>query len=301
MKFLLLILSFGCALVHGHAPAYASVVSVTPVRIALEWFLNPHHAPLIVAQTNGYFKDEGLNVALHPMSSSQEGCLQAHHGTVEFALTHEPQVLLLNQKDITLDIAAIIIPKTLEVILSTCPLDQLKGKTIAHASSGSGSLTFAVIHQFLKSQKLTEKDVTVMLAKHGLVSGFMSGQIDVIFNVYKTYQVHDIKKHMTKPYQVFELSDFGIPNFASMVLVCSKSVPAELRLKVARALQKAVDFIHKNPDAAYEKVRLYRPELDTAENKEVWSVVHPEFSKDVHPEQMPCNKALSDFVLSREG
>lgn len=278
-------------------PLQLKAAPLIPVRISLEWFLNPHHAPLIIAQTNGYFTDEGCDVTFHPASGSQEGCLQASHGTVEFALTHQPQVLLLAEKKIALDIVAVLIPDTLEVILSTCPLNQLSGKTLAHASSGSGSLTFRVMHQFLKSQNITEKDVNVMLAKHGLVSGFMAGQIDVIFNVYKTYQLHDIRKQIKKPFHVYAFKDFGIPRFASMVLVCGRDVQAELRLKIVRALQRAMDYIHQNPDQAYDKVRLYRAELDTIENKEVWPMVHPEFAKDVRAESMPDDAALKEFLL----
>ncbi|MDP3372441.1 MAG: ABC transporter substrate-binding protein [Candidatus Paracaedibacteraceae bacterium] len=288
-------------MVKTHAKLSPSLVRakqapLTTVRIALEWFLNPHHAPLIIAQTNGYFADEGLAVNFHPASGSQEGCLQANRGTVEFAITHQPQLLLLADKGIALDIAAVLIPSTLEVILSTCPLDQLLGKTLAHASSGSGSLTFRIMDQFLKSQNLKEGDVNVILAKHGLVSGFMAGQIDVIFNVYKTYQLHDIKKQIKKPFYMYLFKDFNIPSFASMVLACGPAVPTNLRLKIARALQRAIDFIHKNPGEAYDKVRLYRAELDTPENKEVWPIVHPEFAKDVSPKSLPDNKYLKKFL-----
>lgn len=269
-----------------------------PVKIALEWFLNPHHAPFIIAQTKGYFADEGLDVTFYPANGSQEGCRQALQGSVDFAITHEPQVLIFNAKGMPLETVASIIPETLEVILTSVPLDKtreaLRGKTIAHGSSGAGSLTFAVMHQVLKSHNLTESDVTIIMAKNCLVTGFIAGKIDVVFNLYRTYQLHDIKKHMKRPFFVYELKDFGAPSFASMVLVCSTTVSAEVKAKMTRALQKAVDYIHANPDASYEHVRLYRPELDTSENKAVWPSVHPVFAKDVTPTQ--STSALNNFL-----
>lgn len=270
----------------------------TPVKIALEWFLNPHHAPFIIAQTKGYFAAENLDVTFYPANGSQEGCRQALQGSVDFAITHEPQVLIFAAKGMPLETVAVIIPETLEVILSAIPLDKtdkaLLGKTVAHGSSGAGSLTFAVMHQVLKNLNLTEDDVTIIMAKNCLVTGFIAGTIDVVFNLYRTYQLHDIKKHMTRPFFVYELKDFGVPSFASMVLVCGGAVSTEIKAKMTRALQKAVDYIHGNHDAAYECVRLYRPELDTAENKDVWPSVHPIFAKDVT--KRPSTAKLTDFL-----
>lgn len=276
----------------------STVVAKTPVKIALEWFLNPHHAPFIIAQTKGYFADEDLDVAFYPANGSQEGCRQALQGSVDFAITHEPQVLIMDAKGMPLETVAVIIPETLEVILSAIPLNKadkaLLGKTIAHGSSGAGSLTFAVMHQVFKNLNLTEDDVTIIMAKNCLVTGFIAGNIDVVFNLYRTYQLHDIKKHMTRPFFVYELKDFGVPTFASMVLVCGATVSTEMKAKMTHALQKAVDYIHGNPDAAYECVRLYRPELDTIENKDVWPSVHPIFAKDVT--KRSSTAALKDFL-----
>ncbi|MES2252155.1 MAG: ABC transporter substrate-binding protein [Pseudomonadota bacterium] len=307
---LVLLLLFSAEAIASVDKPVPAKIAAVPVKIALEWFLNPHHAPFIIAHTNGYFAEEGLDVTFYPANGSQEGCRQAQQGSVDFAITHEPQVLILNAKGMHLKTVAVIIPETLEVILSTVPLNPLTekpcekpcekkssplaGKTIAHGSSGAGSLTFSVMDQFLKSQNLTEDDVTLIMAKNCLVSGFIAGQIDVVFNIYRTYQLHDIKKHMKRPFFVYELQAFGVPSFASMVLVCGATVPAEIRLKMRCALQKAVAFILENPDAAYECVRLYRPELDTTENKDVWPSVHPAFAKDVTP--MPSTTALKAFL-----
>ena len=37
---------------------------LTPIKIGLEWFLNPDHLPLVVALKEGYFRDAGLDVTL---------------------------------------------------------------------------------------------------------------------------------------------------------------------------------------------------------------------------------------------
>ena len=39
-------------------PAFAA----DKVTLMLDWFVNPDHAPIILAQEKGFFKDEGLAV-----------------------------------------------------------------------------------------------------------------------------------------------------------------------------------------------------------------------------------------------
>ena len=46
-----------------------SIALTAPARaekltILLDWFLNPDHAPLVIALQNGYFRAEGLEVEL---------------------------------------------------------------------------------------------------------------------------------------------------------------------------------------------------------------------------------------------
>lgn len=265
------------------------------IRVALEWFLNPHHAPFIIAQTNGYFADEGLDVSLQTANGSQEGCRHVMHGIADFAITHEPQVLILNAKGFALDVVAVLIPEPLEVCLSTQPLSELKGKTIAHDSAGAGSLTFAVLKQILRAQNLTDQDVTILMSKNALVAGFLAGKVDVILNVYRTYQLKDIQRHMKRPFHVYAYSDFGVPNFASMVLVCARTLPHDIRAKMQRALQRAVTDIHNNPDLAFERIKKIRSELDTPENKSAWYGIVSVFASNIKFNYE--NNQMKEFLL----
>jgi ABC-type nitrate/sulfonate/bicarbonate transport system substrate-binding protein len=274
MKYLIVFLSF---LFCGYCVAEATL------KIALDWTLNPHHTPFILADVNGYFKEEGISVSFHPASSSQEGCRLAAAGAYDFACTHEAQLFFMHQKNIHLIPVAYLIPTTLEVIISRVPYKDLKGKTLAHGSSGAGNLTHRVIASVLSSQGLTETDVTLLMAKNALMSGFLSKNIDVVFNAYKTYQIIDLECHTSEPFFVWELKEFGVPTFASLIVVAGPHVCIADRLKLERALQKAIDYIHKNPHAACAKMLNYRFELNTPENKRVWDRLYPLFADHVSP------------------
>lgn len=58
-----------------------------PLIVYLDWFLNPHHAPLIIAQQNGLFKKHGLEVTLVNASDSEEGSKQVAIGNADIAVS----------------------------------------------------------------------------------------------------------------------------------------------------------------------------------------------------------------------
>ena len=37
---------------------------LAPVKVALDWYINPDQAPLLVADAEGFFKDEGIELTL---------------------------------------------------------------------------------------------------------------------------------------------------------------------------------------------------------------------------------------------
>ncbi|MEM7321114.1 MAG: ABC transporter substrate-binding protein, partial [Pseudomonadota bacterium] len=51
-----------------HLIAVLALATATPALAAdkmtllLDWFVNPDHGPIIIAQENGYFADQGLEV-----------------------------------------------------------------------------------------------------------------------------------------------------------------------------------------------------------------------------------------------
>ena len=42
-------------------------VQAAELKVMLDWFINPDHGPLYVAEERGYFKDAGLEVVLQPL------------------------------------------------------------------------------------------------------------------------------------------------------------------------------------------------------------------------------------------
>ena len=141
----------------------STTMALTPIKISLDWLLNPHHAPLIIGIEQGFFREEGLDVTLVASIGSLEGCKQVSVQNIDFAITNEPQLLIQTQKGLALEAVCTLIPQPLEVFVSRVPLNELKGKRIGHCSSGVGFSSIVLklrqyfLYKFLWSPKINTR------------------------------------------------------------------------------------------------------------------------------------------------
>ena len=74
--------------------AIAPAVANNKMTVLLDWFLNPDHGPLIIAQEKGYFADQGLEVEIiAPADPSAPPKLVAA-GQADLAISYQPQLHL---------------------------------------------------------------------------------------------------------------------------------------------------------------------------------------------------------------
>ena len=66
--------------------------SAEKLTVYLDWFVNPDHAPLVIAETQGYFKDAGLEVELIPPSDPSAPPRLIAAGQGDIAISYQPQL-----------------------------------------------------------------------------------------------------------------------------------------------------------------------------------------------------------------
>lgn len=242
--------------------------ALTPIKISLDWLLNPHHAPLVIGIEMGFFKAEGLDVSLIGSIGSLEGCKQVSAHNVDFAITNEPQLLIQTAKGLDLNGVCTIVPKPLEVFISRVPLSELKGKRIGHCSSGVG-FSAAVLKEILEKQNIKLDEVDLIYTRQGLMTTFISGQVDAVTNLYQPYEVADLKNHISD-FHIYPFEEIGIPTFSAMILVSHSKVSTDIQDKILRALQKACEFLKAYPDKAWQIFIQHKAELNTPINLQEW-------------------------------
>ncbi|MCX7337961.1 MAG: ABC transporter substrate-binding protein [Alphaproteobacteria bacterium] len=276
----------------------SQAASLTTIKVSLDWFLNPHHAPLIIGIEKGFFRENGLDVQLIPVSGSLEGCIQAAAGHIDFAITNQPQWLIQKSRGLDLRFVFCLVPEPLEVLISRFPIDQLKGKYIGHASSGCG-FSCAVLKEVLGNQKIKLDEIELIYTRQALVMAFLSGQVDAITNAFRSYELEDIKNH-DNAIHVYPIEELGIPSFASMILVSGPHVSGASIERFQKALKKSCHYIQSNSEDSWTCFKNYRPELDTPANQKIWPLVAVLFKNAGLGVSLGQEETLEKFLKKHE-
>ncbi len=161
------------------------------LTVLLDWFVNPDHAPLVIAREGGYFERHGLDVDLvAPADPSAPPRLVAA-GQGDIAITYQPDLMLQLNEGVPLVRFGTLIETPLNalIVLKDGPIKQLsdlKGKRVGYSVAG---IQGAYLDEMLKSVGLTSDDVTLVNVNFNLVSALLAGQIDAAIDGYRNFEL----------------------------------------------------------------------------------------------------------------
>ncbi len=105
-----------------------SYASQNQIKLGLDWFINPDHAPIIIAEKYGFFKKEGLEVKIIEPADPNDPPKQVAAGKIDIAISYQPQFHL--QIDQSLPIvrlgSLVSTPLNSLVVLKKGPIKSIK-------------------------------------------------------------------------------------------------------------------------------------------------------------------------------
>ena len=69
----------------------------------LDWFVNPDHGPIVIAEEKGFFADEGLEVEVIAPADPADPPKMVAAGRADLAVSYQPQLHLQVQEGLPLD------------------------------------------------------------------------------------------------------------------------------------------------------------------------------------------------------
>ena len=111
------------------------------LTVLLDWFVNPDHATLIIAEEMGYFKDHGLEVEMIAPADPNDPPKLVAAGKADLAITYQPQLHMQVDAGLPLKRIATLVATPLNslVVLEDGPiksLADLKGRKIGYSIGG---------------------------------------------------------------------------------------------------------------------------------------------------------------------
>ncbi len=256
-------------LVLGGTPATAK----ERLTVLLDWFVNPDHGPLIVAQEKGMFEAAGLEIFLiEPADPSLPPKLVAA-GKAELAISYQPQLHMLAAEGLPLVRVATLVATPLNslVALRDGPVRRiadLKGRKVGYSVGGFED---ALLGRMLETHGLTLKDVELVNVNFALSPALMSGQVDAVIGAFRNFELNqlDIEK---RPGRAFYPEEEGVPAYDELIVVTSrKLLKSEAIARFVKVLEAATQYIVNHPDEAWEAFRGSAPKkLDNELNRRAW-------------------------------
>ncbi|MCX5516329.1 ABC transporter ATP-binding protein [Kaistia algarum] len=270
-----------CLLAAGLALTAAPASAADKLTVLLDWFVNPDHAPLVIAKEGGYFERHGLDVdIIAPADASAPPRLVAA-GQADIAVTYQPDLMLQVKEGLPLTRIGTLVETPLNALIALKDgpiqkLEDLKGKKIGYSVA---SLQNAYIDSILASAGLTSKDVEMVNVNFNLSTSLMSGQVDAVIDGYRNFELTQLAIE-GKPGKAWFPEEHGVPPYDELIYVTRNELRTDPRMaRFIAAVEEATIFLTNHPDEALALFLKAHPDLNDELNRKAFADTLPRFAK----------------------
>lgn len=214
------------------------------VSIQIDGSAVPYYAPLYLAQENGYFAEEGLNVEFY-YAAAADIVKNVAAGNVEFGFPNADAVVAARAQGIPVKVVHTTYQEGLGAIIFgtdsgiETPAD-LKGKKVAVTSLGSAN--YFQLQAAMESVGMSIDDVQVEIVGTGaILTALTEGQVDaIVFSKLRTIELNN------SGYAASEITcDQFLPSFGNIVVAGDSLIEEDPEMVdgFCRALNKAIEYI----------------------------------------------------------
>ena len=273
VRFFLTILSLLCLLCKN-------AIADDKMRVLLDWFVNPDHGPLIIAQENGYFADVGLEVEIiAPADPSAPPKLVAA-GQADIAISYQPQLHLQIAEGLPLIRVGTLVATPLNCLLALKDgpiktLADLKGKKVGYSVAG---VEEALLTGMLARHNVKFSDIDLINVNFSLSPALMSGQVDAVIGAFRNFELNQMDIEGVAG-RCFYLEEEGIPSYDELIYVANPDkMDVDKIRRFIGATELATQFIINNPQQSWEIFSGTAKELQNELNKRAWGDTLPRFA-----------------------
>ena len=260
--------------------AASPVMAQDKLTVLLDWFVNPDHAPLIVAQEKGFFKAAGLEVKLIAPSDPGLPPKLVAAGKADLAVSYQPQLHVQVGQGLQLIRIGTLVSTPLNslVVLRDGPIKKiadLKGKKVGFSVGGFED---ALLQTMLVKHGLTLKDVELINVNFSLSPALIAGKVDAVIGAFRNFELNqmDIIK---RPGRAFFPEEEGVPAYDELIVVAKKDMAHDPRYRrFLDAVENAVTFLINHTDDAWKLFIKNNKKLDNELNRRAWRDTLPRFA-----------------------
>ncbi|OQD70864.1 hypothetical protein PENPOL_c001G07410 [Penicillium polonicum] len=281
-------------------------MSTDKITFLTNWHATPYHAPLYLAQARGYFKDEGIKVALLEPNDPSDVTEIVGSGKVDMGFKAMIHTLAAKARDFPVTSIGSLLdePFTGVVYLKSSGITEdfrsLKGKRIGYV----GEFGKIQIDELTKYYGMTADDYTAVRCGMNITKAIINGTIDAGIGL-ENVQMVELEEWLAgqnrprsdvQMLRIDQLAELGCCCFCSILYIANDAFIAANPEKVSafmRAVKRATDDVLADPAAAYAEYIDVKPIMGTDVNRKIFERSFAYFSRDLKNVQRDWTKVTN--------
>ncbi|PLN85934.1 thiamine biosynthesis protein [Aspergillus taichungensis] len=269
-------------------------MSTDKITFLTNWHATPYHAPLYLAQAKGFFKEEGIKVALLEPNDPSDVTEIIGSGKVDMGFKAMIHTLAAKARNFPVTSIGSLLdePFTGLVYLKGSGITEdfrsLKGKRIGYV----GEFGKIQIDELTKYYNMTTSDYTAVRCGMNITRAITSGTIDAGIGLENVQMVELAEWLATQNrprtdvqmLRIDQLAELGCCCFCSILYIANDDFLARNERQVRaflRAVKRATDYVLSEPAAAYEAYVDVKPAMGTPVNRKIFERSFAYFSRDL--------------------
>jgi putative hydroxymethylpyrimidine transport system substrate-binding protein len=247
------------------------------LTLLLDWFVNPDHAPIIVADERGYFAAAGLDVEIIAPADPNDPPKLVAAGQADVAISYQPQLHIQVDQGLPLTRIGTLIATPLNslVTLADGPIHgiaDLKGRKVGFSVGGFED---ALLKAMLGHHGLSLDDVELVNVNFALSPALLSGQVDAVIGAFRNFELNQLELE-GHPGRAFFPEEEGVPTYDELIFIANTAALDDPRLpRFIDAIEAGTLYILNHPEESFGLFIDGRPELDDELNRLAWQDTLP--------------------------
>ncbi len=209
----------------GSSSSSSGGTAMTSTTVLLDWFPNPDHLALYLAQKDGDFTKQHLNVTFQSPSNSTDALKLVSLGQVPLAISYEPEMITAATAGLNVTAVAAMIPTSLNSLIisgksGVSGPGQLAGKTVG---TDGDPVSAQMLKAVLKKYNLSLSQIKLVTVNEGLVPAMVSNKVSAIISGYRNVEGIQLGTYPGLNPKVYPVDTQGVPNYDELVIIANKS------------------------------------------------------------------------------
>jgi len=242
------------------------------LTLLLDWFINPDHAPIMIADQLGYFEDVDLEVEIIAPADPNAPPRLVAAGQGDIAISYQPQLHIQINEELPLARIGTLVGTPLNslVVLEDGPIKSIADLKDKKVGFSVGGFEDALLGVMLEKHGLSLDDIELINVNFALSPALLAGQVDAVIGAFRNFELNQLDLEGSSGLAFFPEEE-GVPAYDELIFIASNERLDDPRFpRFLDAIEAGTQYVLNHPDESYELFLKSGDELDNELNARAW-------------------------------